>query len=93
MFWFVLIILIAMMCTGLIGLVVGVGFLKFGEDAAGQGRTLRTVFISFVEILAAGFALAAVATKVVDPIVALILTLVVLLLTYLGLRSRDSSKG
>lgn len=89
MFWFVIIVLIAMMCTGVIGLVVGVRVLKFGEDAAGQWRTLRIVFISLVEILAGGFAVAAVSTKVVDPIVALIVTLVALLLTYLGFRSSE----
>ena len=93
MFWFVIIVLIAMMCAGLIGLVVGVRVLKFGEDAAGQWRTVRIVFISFMEILAGGFALAAVATRVVNPIVALIVTLVVLLLTHLGFRGRDSSSG
>lgn len=93
MFWFVIIVLIAMICAGLIGLVVGVRILKFGEDAAGQRRTLRIVFVSFVEILAGGFALAAVSTKVVDPIVALIVTLVMLLLTHLGFRGRESNRG
>jgi hypothetical protein len=93
MFWFVTVFLIATMCAGVIGLALGIRFLKFGEEAADQARTLRIVLMSFSEILVGGFALAAVATKVVDPIVALIVTLVVLLLAHLGFRSRDSDRG
>jgi hypothetical protein len=86
MFWFVIIILIAMMCAGVISFAVGVKLLKFGEEAAQQEHTLRIVVISFIDILVGGFALAAVATKVVDPLVALIVTFIVTLTALLGFR-------
>ncbi len=92
MFWFVTVFLIGKICAGLVGFAVGVKLLKFGEDAAQQERTLRIVVISFVDILAGGFALAAVATKVVEPLVALIVTLVTLFLTLLWFRIERSKR-
>ena len=77
-----------MTCSGVIGLAIGIFLLKFGEEAAGQHRTLRVVFICFFEILAGGAALAAVLTKVIDPLVALIVTLVMLLLVQIWLGRR-----
>lgn len=91
MFWFVIIVLIVMMCAGVIGLAMGVKLLRFGEDVAGQKRTLRVVLISFIDFLAGGFALAAVATKIIDPLVGLIITIVVLIVAQLGLRSMGST--
>ena len=85
MFWFVTILLIAMTCAGVIGLAIGIALLNFGEPAVRQHRTLRVVFICFFEILAGGAALAAVLTKVIDPLVALIVTLVMLLLVQIWL--------
>lgn len=87
MFWFVIIVLIALLCAGITGLVLGIRLLKFGEDVSTQKHTLRIVLFSLIEILAAGFALAGVATKVGDPLIALISTLMVLLVAKLGLRS------
>lgn len=85
MFWFVTILLIGMTCAGVIGLAVGIRLLKFGEEATGQQRTLRIVFISFFDVLAGGSAIAAVLTRVVDPIIALIVTLAMLLLVHIWL--------
>lgn len=90
MFWFVAIFLIATMGTGVIGLAVGIRLLKFGEEAVGQESTIRIVVVSFLGILVGGLALAALATKVVDPAVALIVTLLSLLLGQLGFRIRGS---
>jgi hypothetical protein len=90
MFWFVTVFLIATVCAGVIGLALGIRFLKFGKEAPDQARTLRIVVMSFSEILVGGFALAALATKVVDPFVALIVTLVTLILVQLGFRAKGS---
>lgn len=86
MFWFVTVFLIATVFAGVIGLALGIRLLKFGEKSIAQERTLRIVVISFLEILVSGFALLAVATRVVDPFVALIVTLGTLVFTYLGFR-------
>jgi hypothetical protein len=88
MFWFVTIVLIVTMCAGAIGFGVGLKLLKFGEDAARQERTLRVVIVSFMEILAGGMALAAIAARVVDPLIALAVVLITCLITLLGFRIR-----
>ncbi|MGI8838848.1 MAG: hypothetical protein ACR2H4_19740 [Pyrinomonadaceae bacterium] len=89
MFWFVTIFLFVTICAGAIGLAMGIRLLKFGEEAVGQQHTLRIVVLSFSEILVGGFALAALATKVVDPLVALIVALgsPILLLLWFPIKS------
>ncbi|MGH9960642.1 MAG: hypothetical protein ACREBC_26570 [Pyrinomonadaceae bacterium] len=91
MFWFVTIFLIVTICAGAIGFAIGIRLLKFGEEGARQERTLRIVVISFLEIIVGGFALAALVTHVVDPIVALIVTVGTLLLAQLSFRIRGTN--
>ncbi len=88
MFWFVTVFLIATVCAGVIGFALGIRFLKFGEEAGDQTRTLRIVVMSFSEIIVGGFTLAALLTRVVDPLVALIVTLLTLILVLLGFRPK-----
>lgn len=90
MFWFVTIFLIATLCAGAIGLAMAIKLLKFGEDAVGQQRTLRIVVTSFLGFVVGGLALVALATSVVDPVVALIVTLATLVLALLGFRIKGS---
>lgn len=92
MFWFGIIILTAVVCKGVIGVAVGLRLLRFGEDVVKQSRTVRTVLISIVDILAGGIMLAAVATKVVDPLVALILSFFILLAASIQLRNVGGSE-
>lgn len=68
MFWFVVIVLIALLCAGCVGLALGFRLLKFGEEVSNQKRTLGIVLISFIDILAGGFSFAGVGTGVVEPL-------------------------
>jgi len=93
MFWFVIIVLAVMVCTGVLGFFIGLKFLRFGEDSAEQQKTLKVVVVSFVNVLAGGLAIAATATDAVEPLVALIVTLITLLVVLFSFRPGKPSSG
>jgi hypothetical protein len=81
-----------MISLGVISFFVGFRHLKLGEEVAEQAGTLRIVMISFLEILIGGLALAALATRIVEPIVVLAVTVGTVLLALLGFRNLGKSK-